>query len=272
VNTFEAHGIDHLSPSSLNAWAMQPALWVMERLLGIRAPVSCAAHRGTAVEQGVTLGLVNPDMSVSECKREALLRFDELAAFSGDPRKQKHREEVPGMVENALLELRQYGVPDRVQEKVSHLLPGLPVPVIGYLDFAWISQHGIVADLKTSERLPSAIADAHARQGALYVHRSNYEMRFAYITAKSTTPKVAVYVLLDAQRHMRDLIVIGRRLERFLSLSRDPHELAGLLCPNLEHFVFNDPTTRANARQCFGFEAETTGGLDTQTAGALIEG
>jgi hypothetical protein len=271
VNAFEQHNIDHLSPTSLNAWAMQPALWVMERLLGIKAPVSCAAHRGTAVEHGVTLGLLNSDVPVAECQQEAVLRYDELAAFSGDSRRQKHREEVPEMALNALLELRQYGVPDRVQEKVSHLLPELPVPIIGYLDFGW-SQHGIVLDLKTVKSLPDGgiIPDAHARQGAVYVHKSNYQMRFAYTTAKKTEPKIGVYALQDAARHMRDLIVIGRRLERFLALSRDPQELAALVVPNFEHFVWNDPVARAHGRACFGFEAET-GGL-AATAGALVEG
>jgi hypothetical protein len=175
------------------------------------------------------------------------------------------------MVATALFELRQYGVPDRVQEKVSHLLPELPVPIIGYLDFGW-SQHGIVLDLKTAKSLPDGgiIPDAHARQGAVYVHKSNYQMRFAYTTAKKTEPKIGVYALQDAARHMRDLIVIGQRLERFLALSRDPQELAALVVPNFEHFVWNDPVARAHGRACFGFEAET-GGL-AATAGALVEG
>ncbi len=38
ANAFERHGIDHLSPSSLNLWAAEPALWVMERLLGRKSP------------------------------------------------------------------------------------------------------------------------------------------------------------------------------------------------------------------------------------------
>jgi hypothetical protein len=212
--------------------------------------------------------LLNPDVPIDACRRGALLRFDELAAFSGDPRKQKHREEVPGMVENALLELRHYGVPDRVQERVVRELPDIPVPLLGFLDFGW-SQHGVILDTKTSEKLPSTISDAHARQGAVYAEGTNYEMRFCYITPK----KIAVYVLDNPRRHLRDLAVIAKRLERFLSLSRDPQELAALVTPNFEHFVWNDPIARAHGRAAFGFEVETTGGLDNaQTAGALIEG
>jgi hypothetical protein len=36
-SSFERHGIDPLSASSLNLWAAEPALWVMERLLGRRS-------------------------------------------------------------------------------------------------------------------------------------------------------------------------------------------------------------------------------------------
>ena len=36
-SSFERHRIEHLSASSLNLWAAEPALWVMERLLG-RSP------------------------------------------------------------------------------------------------------------------------------------------------------------------------------------------------------------------------------------------
>lgn len=31
-NGFEKHGIAHLSASSLNLWAAEPAVWAMERL------------------------------------------------------------------------------------------------------------------------------------------------------------------------------------------------------------------------------------------------
>jgi hypothetical protein len=265
-NAFEAHGIDHLSPTSLNVWAMSPALWVMERLLKQKVPVSCAAHRGSAVEHGVTLGLQHPDLTLGECQQAALRKYDELAAFSGDPRRQKHRDDVPDTVSTALLELRHYGRPDRVQERVERRLPEVPVPLVGYLDFGW-SQHGFIADLKTSEKLPSEISDAHARQGAMYCADSNYEMRFAYATPK----KIGVYILQEPQRHVRDLVVIAKRLEKFLALSCDPQELAGLLVPDLTHFVFNDPVARAHARRCFGFEAEAAGGL-AATAGALVEG
>jgi hypothetical protein len=71
TDPFRRHGIDHLSASSLNVWAAQPALWVMARLLGRRAPMGLPVARGKAVEQGVRLGLLDPAKSADECAAQA---------------------------------------------------------------------------------------------------------------------------------------------------------------------------------------------------------
>ncbi len=253
MNGLAMHGIDHLSATSLNLWATQPALWAMERLLGRRAPVGCAAHRGTAAEHGVALGLFDPALAVEDCQAAALAEFDRLAAFATDPNRPRERDAVPGIVAAALAELRQYGVPTppatgQRQHRVEVALPDVPVPLIGYQDFVW-DGHGIVLDLKTSLRLASEIGAAHARQGAVYVTGSNREMRFCYATPK----KVAVYALEDPARHLAALRQVALRLERFLRLSRDPQELAALLCPDFEHWCWATAEARALGRQTYGF-------------------
>jgi hypothetical protein len=74
-SSFERHSIDHLSASSLNLWAAEPALWVMERLLGRRSPTSAVAARGKAVEQGIHVGLVDADREVAACIAAAEAAF-----------------------------------------------------------------------------------------------------------------------------------------------------------------------------------------------------
>ena len=253
MNGFALHGLDHLSATSLNLYAAEPALWVMEKLLHCRAPVGCAAHRGTAVEHGVGLGLFDPALSIEDCQAAALAEFDRLAAFSTDPNRAKEREAIPGMVETALAELRQYGPPTpppegQRQHRVEVALPDVPVPVIGYQDFVW-DGHGIVLDLKTQLRLASEISPAHARQGAVYVAGTNRQMRFCYATPK----KVAVYVLEDPAAHLAILREVALRLERFLRVSRDPQELAGLICPDFESFWWSGPEARALGREVYGY-------------------
>ena len=58
---------DHHSASSTTLFCASPAMWVLEKILGVRQPAGAPARRGVAVEEGVTLGLMNPDASLDEC-------------------------------------------------------------------------------------------------------------------------------------------------------------------------------------------------------------
>lgn len=252
TSPFARHGVNHLSASSLNLFAAEPALWVMQRLLGKNTPVGSAAHRGTAAEAGINAGLRSPEMPVEDCIALALKEFDKLTALCADGKREEERKSIPEMVRIGLAELRQYGIPDvpprGPQFKVEINLPGVSVPVIGYKDWHF-GAHGVVVDLKTTHKIPAAIPDSHARQGAIYVHGTNHEMRFAYVSGK----KCAVYVLEDTARHINAVTQIAQRLERLLALSDDPHKLAGLLVPNYDSFYWNEPITRARGREVFGF-------------------
>lgn len=247
TNAFERHGITHLSASSLNLYAAQPALWVMQRLLKKSGPVGAAAHRGTASETGIVHGLVNQTATAAECQEAALRQYDSLTALSGDPKRIKEREAVPGIVATALPELRAYGVPDEVQKRIDVMLPEVPVPFLGFADLGW-SSHGITLDVKTTLRLPSAISTPHARQVALYLYGTNREGRIAYCTPG----KIAVYRLENADTHLAHVVNIAKRLERFLSVSDDAEELAAMLVPDTDSFYVNDPVTRALVVETFG--------------------
>ena len=106
MSSFDNHGIDHLSASSVNLFAAQPALWIAERLLGRKSPVGAAAHRGTAVEAGVTKGLLDPKADVEECVAEAERVYRGLTALSGDPKREAEGAVVGDIVRQALPELR----------------------------------------------------------------------------------------------------------------------------------------------------------------------
>jgi hypothetical protein len=239
--------IERHSPSSLNLFAASPAMYVLERVMGKRQPVGAPAHRGTAVEAGVTLGLMDPDKPVADCVKLAQTRFDTLMALSGDPRRDEYGKTIPAMVETALEELRPYGVPSRTQGFVEWRPEGVRLPIVGYFDFAW-DEHGIIVDLKTTGALPSAIKTGHARQVALYAESDNYDARLTYVTPK----KRATYRLENIRAHREALLRIAQTVERFLSLSDDPKVLAGLVVPDLESFYWADPSARALAYQTWG--------------------
>jgi hypothetical protein len=257
-NGFSRHGIEHLSASSLTLWAAEPAVWAMERLLGHRSPPSALMARGKAVEDGVHAGLLDPARSVDECAAHAVAAFNREMALIPDDRRDGERALIPGYVEHGLCELRQYGIPSAYQDRVELRLNDVPVPVIGFIDWRF-DDHGLIVDLKTSERLPSAISLSHARQGAIYGRaHGNYGMRFAYVkptAGKKDGRAVVVYELERAEidRQLAALRQIALRLERFLSLPTDPRELCGLIVPDYERFHWTNPTTRARGAEIFGF-------------------
>lgn len=258
TSPFHRHGIDHLSASSLNLWAAQPALWIMERLLGRRTPMGIPAARGKAVEHGVHIGLIDPAKPVDDCAAEAEREFNRLTALAGDPRRDEERPKIAGYVRGALAELRQYGVPDAYQHRVEIRLDDVPVPVVGYIDWRF-AQHGLIVDLKTAERFPSEIGNGHGRQGAVYASaHGNFGMRFAYAKpapGKKDPQQVKVLQMSgdDVARHLGALRAIALSLGRFLAVSNDPRELAGLLVPDFDSFWWSDPSVRANGREIFGF-------------------
>ena len=258
MNPFERHGIDHLSPSSLNLWAAEPALWVMERLLGRKSPMGAAAARGRAAEQGIHTGLIQPDLDLASCIEAAERAFDRDMALVQDERRESERGKLAGYVEHGLAELRGYGIPTAAQERIEIRLDEVVVPVIGFIDWRF-DQHGLVVDLKTAERLPSAISASHGRQGAVYARaHDNYGMRFAYVkpsAGKKDGRAVAVFEMSadEIARHLEALRQIAIRLGRFLALSADADELAGLMVPNYDSFYWSNATTRANGAAVFGF-------------------
>lgn len=253
MTSFEKHGITHLSASSVNLFIAAPALWCASYLMKRRTPVGPAAHRGTAIEAGVEAGLFDPAMPVEECQKLALAKFHSLTRLSADGRIEKERKTIAPSVEVALAELRQYGVPapaedGQRQHKLCVDVPGVSIPVWGFLDFFW-PDHGIIGDLKTTAKIPSVVGPAHARQGALYTcHGSNLQVRMIYVSEK----KVAAYVVEDIAGHLASFVQAAQAIERLLSLSDDAEHITRCFAPDLSSFYWGDQSARRIAQEIWG--------------------
>ena len=235
------------SPSSLNLFAAEPAMFVLERILGVDQIVGPPAHRGKAVEDGVTLGLVDLKMPMNACTDCALTMYDTLTALSPDPRREKYRDTIPAMVHAALEELREYGKPDELQGFVKWEPEGLRLPIVGYFDYKW-GQHGILGDLKTTERMPSEIKTNHARQVALYATSDNIDARLIYVTPK----KLEAYKLENIREHRQALLNIAVKVENFLALSDDPQYFLTITVPDVDSFYWSNPQSRQLAFEHWG--------------------
>lgn len=243
------HGLEHFSPSSLNLWAAEPALFILERLLKRTGKVGAAAHRGTATEAGVAKALLE-GVDADAAADHAVAEYRRLTALSGDKNRDKEGEAVPGCTREALNLLRYAYLNQPVesyQRRVEWYDPvHLPLPIIGFCDFEF---PGEVVDLKTQLRLASSISAGHARQVALYSKATNKPASLLYATPKAA----ALYQLDEPAKHFDALVKIGQSLVRFLNVSSDPQELAGLISPNFESFYWSDPVTRAAGREVWGF-------------------
>ncbi len=235
------------SPSALNLFAAEPAMFVLERVFKMKQLVGVPAHRGAAVEDGVTHGLMNPGAPLSQCFEKAYNTYDIRTAMSGDPRREKYRENIPDMVTAAVTELRYYGIPTQTQGKVTWHPDGLRLPITGNFDYQWDTL-GVLADLKTSDKMPSEIKIPHARQVALYATSDNVDARLIYVTPKKLEP----YRLENIRAHRHALVNIARRVESFLDLSDDPNFFLTITVPDVDSYYWANPAARQIAYEMWG--------------------
>jgi hypothetical protein len=252
MNPFENFGIKHLSPSSCNTFAAQPALFVMEKVLNIKTGVGPAAFRGSAAEDGIVFGLME-DADIDACIAKAEASFDGRCAAAGlldDAKADKERKALAGFVEQGLECLRPYGRPSSTQGRVDYPVAGLSVALMGYWDLHY-AERNLIVDLKTTHMVPGSPKTNHCSQVALYAIAgggANAEAHLAYISTK----KSAVYAVPDLPAHLKRLERIALTIQRLLSVSDDPKVIAGLVVPDTESFYFADPATREAAWKVWG--------------------
>lgn len=269
MNPFEQHGIAHLSASSLNSARSNQAYWLISYMGGIKDPANIAMHAGQAVEEAVALGLFHPGLPIEQCIDAAVKAYRQKTALGGYDQeiRESKLEEITGraaegrkkafdgMVRNALTALRPYGAPTppengERQHKIEIRLEGIPVPIIGFKDFAF-DGHGLDVDLKTTARMPEDMSPEHQLQAAIYWKASgNRSQRFCYAT--KSDHKVLELSADAAEAALKTATGLAHCLMRFLSQSKDWRELAGLLTPDYSNFRWG-PLTRAAAQEIYGF-------------------
>jgi hypothetical protein len=242
--------IEHHSVAGCNLFCASREMYVLERILMQKQPVGAAAPRGTAVEAGIAMGLLDPDAKIDDCIAHAHKIYDGLTALSGDPRREDQRKLLEGMVTVGLEELRDYGQPTQTQGQIEWQHEDLSYPFLGYFDFMW-DQHGILLDLKTTEKLHSKIQIPHARQVALYTGAlsDNIDGRVTYVTPR----KSATYQVENPREHRAALVQIARRIEAFLELSDDPDFYVSITAPDYQSFYWSNPAARQAGFEVWGF-------------------
>lgn len=180
TNSFARFGINHLSASQLNLWRGAPGLYLLRYIAKIKDSGNPAMWRGSAVENGLAALLRGQKLPVAtEVSHQAFaLNAKDYAEQDGDLTTERE------LISPMLTECLKWQPPsdlNATQLKVEYYFDPVPIPVIGYLDFAF---DGIDVDLKTTKACPSSPRADHVRQVSIYRAARNRAGGLLYVTGK----------------------------------------------------------------------------------------
>lgn len=207
---FKRYGIEFLSCSSLNLWRAQPGLWAVRYLAKVKDDGTAAMWRGTAVENGLSALLRGAELE--QATKLAEQNFDLNRNGQIEDEITQERELIAPM----LKQCADWTPPadlSATQMRVQYVFPDVPIPIIGYLDFAFESGHDV--DLKTTKACPSTPRPDHVRQVSLYRAARGRTGGVLYVTGK----RWAYYDINDdmMERALGDIQSDALTLQNFLS-------------------------------------------------------
>lgn len=240
MNPFERYSIDHLSASSLNLYAEEPAFWSLVYLHGHKDEAGPAAWRGSAVEAGLDAWLYrrNPQEALSL----SLSRFEQDALGELSDQIGAERDRISGFLEQAISALKERPEPTARQLKIEYWFDGIEVPLIGYVDYEF-EDEGI--DLKTTRRMPSETYPRHCRQISLYQAARKKPYKVLYVTDK----KHELREIMDADVHLKRLEWYAHSVRRLLSVFPDKHDASRIFAPNFDSFYWSREEARELAKE-----------------------
>lgn len=253
MNGFERHGINHSSASAINMWVDAPHMFVAQYLFNKRSAFGAAAKAGILVEEAV-VNVLARGWTELDAVRHAYGEYAKFTALGCSDADTKRGEGIDGMIEQALKALAPYGEPEFDRDVVSGNLKqkkveltcngdGWALPIIGYIDLHF-PKHGLIVDLKTTMRMPSAMSDSHMRQRCIYQKCfGNQAVKFLYVTPK----KSELFDVGDVTGRLGEIKAILNRQEKFLRLG--DKELLRDIVPVVAGNFYHDETV---SQELFG--------------------
>ena len=235
MNPFERFGLRQLSPSSLNLWTAAPGLWALRYLAGVRDDGNAAMWRGRAIEKGLGAWLLRPDKK--SALDAALAAFEDDAAGLADEDTEDEHNLIEPMLEIAIISCA--ALPSKLlttQAKVEFWMCGIPIPVVGYLDFVFEDESFL--ELKSTKQCPSNPRPEHVRQVALYRKARKSPGTILYVTGK----RAATFPIGDNETevHVGELRQAALSLQRFLSRCEQPSDAILSLPMNASDFRWSE--------------------------------
>ena len=238
-NPFAVHGINYLSPSSINTYINDNALWVARYLFGVKSSSGASAVRGIATEATLADKYEKKTFDFKYLDMHFMSLCAESGIDLGDTKTAKEKKLLEGFGK-VIDENFNYDNLEAYQEKVEVQIDDMPVPIMGYIDFRFSDK---IVDLKTTTRMPSKPTEAQKRQMAFYsmaYPKNSVDLFFA-------TPKeYKKFTLKNLSAYKKQLVKVALGIQKFLSISDDKHEIASLVYPNLDSWMWSGIKEEAN--------------------------
>jgi hypothetical protein len=231
-NPFAAHGINYLSPSSINTYINDMPMWIARYLFGIKSPSGASAVRGIAQEFALADKYEKGTFDFNLLDVKFMSLCSESGIDLGDIKTAKEKKLLKDFG-TIIDENFKYKNLVSYQEKVEVPIDDMPVPIMGYIDFRF---NDAIVDLKTTTRMPSKPTEAQKRQMALYsmaYPKNSVDLFFA------SPREHKKFTLKNLSAYKKQLVKVALSIQKFLSISNDKHELTSFVYPNLDSWMWS---------------------------------
>mgnify|MGYP003135706772 CR=1 FL=1 len=248
---FAAHGIDHLSASSINLFIEDPARWVMRYLFVAPKQQKPVFWRGTAVDDdiGRMFGMKENQkepVAAEDCKTLAMEQYFGLATYWQEQGYEFDAEEVgkesanlTKYLDSALPFYEKLGKPSAYQKEINLMLDDCPVPINGFIDLMYgEGDDAVVRDIKTTGRKP-LLRPSVARQLAIYAQAETATPIVDYVYVTSRTSEVITFDVDNWELHLDDVRRAVKAMTNLVSYSNDATQIASLIYPDYDKWSWS---------------------------------
>lgn len=242
-NPFDEHGVEYLSPTSINKFRKDPCKWIVNVAGYTDRIFSPAMTFGIAIEDGITFGVLNPDASIDDCYEAVRHGYKKVYARIYEAEADQHyewekcnvkKDQIQDTIDAIIPSYREFGIPIDTQKRVELEIEELPIPIIGYVDYLY---DDYVRDLKTTGVIPKVRSD-YQRQLTFYAKATEKMPILDFVYATKTKKEMHTIPVENIDDTFQEIKRIAMKMMNLLSLSSDIREVARLSC--LEPDITNE--------------------------------
>ena len=246
-NPFEAHNIDHLSPSAINQFIASPCHWIL-KISGYRPKTTPPMMRGTIIDDAICDVLLNNYKSkltnqIIQKQIEAEDRFNQFFFDKKDvfteEEIEKESQKIKDWIAQGLVFYKETlkDKPIEAQKKIEVQFDELPIPIIGYIDLCY-EDH--IRDIKTTGRLLKETPSNISRQLSFYSFAEDKPAIVDFLHLTQKTNQVVSREITNVDKHIADIKEASISMMNILSYSVDLNQVASLLFPDFDDWRWSE--------------------------------